>query len=443
MSAAVLSYLLEVTLAWVLLLAFYAIAFRNNANWPAQRYYLLGSWLFGLLLPLLPNVQTVGSIGIDQLPAQVATYVVPVLSDRTPVYADSTLHWSEWMALVWLIGAAVRSVTAGWLLAQHLPRYSSGWPDTVGWFEGYRVVRSVQVASPYAAFRTIYLPASLAQNLEYSALLHEAAHLQRGHHFEQLILLLGTVLFWFHPLIWCYAHQLAAVHEYEADAAVVESVDPRLYGKQLLRATLAPRLVPALFSSPLKRRIMLLTKKDMSHAVGAARWSVLLLLLTGLFVACHTEQEFDEQAWIAEHDARLTSYPPRLDAAFSSGKMWHTLLDTIYQRVNYPEAASAAGQYGHVLLRLDVDETGRVTHYEVPAPQRAADVVSNDLPVHIVTHSKAPDRKALPFNQPNTPLTQEVARMAEHLSSLQFHPATVDGVPTRESLYLNFTFTLE
>ena len=118
-----------------------------------------------------------------------------------------------------------------------------------------------------------YLPTGLDPALEHTALLHEAAHLRHGHFYERLLLIVSCCALWFHSLVWMYARWRGTVHEVEADAAVAREVVVGTCGRQLLHVMLAPRIVPALFSSPLKQRIAMLTRPMPSRSHTYSRIS--------------------------------------------------------------------------------------------------------------------------------------------------------------------------
>jgi hypothetical protein len=189
---------------------------------------------------------------------------------------------------------------------------------------------------------------------------------------------------------------------------------------------------------------MYLTNPVLSQRFGPVRWAALTVLLAGLFLACNKQESaFNEQAWVASVDATITEYPPRLTPGYSIGSMWHTLLDTIYQEVSYPEAARAQGLYGSVLLKMDIDKNGKATYAPIPAQPRPSGEVGNDLPVKIITYSESTSKQELDREQTVTPLIQEVERMATYLSNIKWQPASKNGIPVEGSLYITFQFAFE
>ena len=79
----------------------------------------------------------------------------------------------------------------------------------------------------------------LAENGE-AIVLHEKAHLRLRHSFDLLVTDLAGCLQWFNPAMWLLRRELRAIHEYEADEAVLDSgVDARQYQLLLIRGKAA------------------------------------------------------------------------------------------------------------------------------------------------------------------------------------------------------------
>ncbi len=435
MSTELTTYLLELTLVWTILLAYYYSTLRHNKQWPLRRCYLIGSWLLGLCLPLLPTLYTLGGEVSRQLPTQVLRYFAPPTTGVGAASSSgSPTDWSTYLLGVWLVGAASCLLVVFIRLAAHLrPR-----PLQVEWSAGFRIVRSTQVTTPYTAFCTIYLPHDLAPELERTALLHEAAHLRRGHHYEQLLLTVGACALWFHPLAWYYLHLLTTVHEYEADGEVVRTIPLGTYGRQLLQTTLAPHTVPALFSSPLKQCIAMLTQPN-SSSINMKQWTSLLMLVGGLLLACSEVVRLAPT--VPAVTLQDTYEPPVLRGKPDTVDATRHLVGTIYGQIRYPDAAREAGETGTVYTMQLLDAAGKPdisgTIDELPEGATALEVV-------IVGYSDAKARVDYPVGEGGTdPLIEEALRTVGLLGQIGFEPARVDGEPVATTLYYAFTFSLE
>lgn len=110
---------------------------------------------------------------------------------------------------------------------------------------------------------------------------HERAHIRLGHSFDLLVTDLLSCLQWFNPAIWLLRQELRAIHEYEADEAVLRSgVDARRYQMLLVKKAAGERWYSVANSfnhSKLKNRITMMLRKRSSRWAGARALFVLPL----------------------------------------------------------------------------------------------------------------------------------------------------------------------
>ena len=432
--------LIEATLVWLVLLLFYALAFRGNRQWAAHRRFLLFALALGAVLPLLPSVQLGGSVAAARLPADLLSFVVPAgVGEASAAPATvATFGWPEVLLVIYGMGFLVGIGVAVYRLALLLRPVAQKEER----HHGFRVVRSSSVRSPYAAFGTIYLPARLDPELECAALLHEAAHLRAGHPYERLAVLLVCLLLWFHPLPWLYARLLARVQEFEADAAVIGRLPIRDYGRQLLRATQAPSLVPALFSSPIKERITMLIQSNNTRRFRAAHWTVLLLLLASLFVACAGDAVTDELAPIGEAKVfNLEMLQHDENAPKPTNAEYPTFLHGIYSTIRYPEQDRNGGVVGTVAVEVSLSSEGEITAVKTELAGREGRAEVEDLVVTGYADRGAAADFAEVVADDAHGLHEEVDRAIREIG--KFKPATENGVAIPSTLIFDVKFNLE
>lgn len=436
MTPDILEYLLRATVIWTVLLAYYFVSGRRE-GFRFQRILLLGGWLFGLLVPLLPALPVGSSLPVMSLPT--ASYVAPVfVAQAGEVAVENSWNLLDALPWIYLLGVIVfgARTLVQWRFVQQCLR--GGKRST---YAGYPVVRSGLVRSPFAARGCVFLPEQMPDAaLENTALLHETSHLRARHHYDKIILNLGCIVLWFHPLTWAFQRLLATVHEYEADAAVLQSVPARTYGLQLLHFSLGPTGSLGLFSSPLQKRINMIIDKKPKRSIRFLPLFTLCLLLLGLVVAC---SDVAEEIVLTTTEEAVNVNDP---AYFRYGEeppgetSVKAFLTDMYKTVRYPYEARESATEGDFRVSAVVDVNGKLQDYEVSP----------------ISADERKDGKALEqivvVGYPTTPLTTD-RKHPESLSreSLltvirnldKFRPASVEGRPTPMQFTVDFIFKLE
>lgn len=96
-----------------------------------------------------------------------------------------------------------------------------------------------KITSPFSFFNTVFVPAKLPTESLELILLHEYAHVNLCHSWDRLLSELVVALAWYSPFTWVLKKHLIEVHEFQADAKVLEkSTKPSEYQLFLLQFTL-------------------------------------------------------------------------------------------------------------------------------------------------------------------------------------------------------------
>ena len=152
--------------------------------------------------------------------------------------------------------------------------------------DGTVLVRVPQAVAPFSWGRYIVVSETGSADCEREILLHERAHVRLRHSADLLLTDLAGSLQWFNPAMWLLRRELRAIHEYEADRAVLESgVDPRDYQLLLIKKAVGGRWYSVANSfnhSKLKNRITMMLRKKSSRWTGAKALFVLPLAAAAL-----------------------------------------------------------------------------------------------------------------------------------------------------------------
>ena len=192
--------------------------------------------------------------------------------------------------------------------------------------DGSVLVRTDRAVTPFSWGRYIVMSGKdLAENGD-AILLHERAHLRLRHSLDLIVTDVAGCLQWFNPAMWLLRRELRAIHEYEADEAVLESgVDARDYQLLLIRKAAGGRWYSVANSfnhSKLKNRITMMLRKRSSRWAGAR--VLLLLPLMGAALGA-----FAEIAYVFPED-KVTKEKPGIrirGVKSSSGKEPLVLVD--------------------------------------------------------------------------------------------------------------------
>lgn len=286
-----LQYLLNMTAIWLLSLLVFDLFLRKESFHSYNRLYLLITLLTGMLLPLwslqesdIVYITKISEPAIENVSAVKKTIVQSTVAETTTDYGRLLFY------------AYATGVVIGVLLLLkevftivRLYRKGDKTKDGV-----WTIIETGKSHSPFSAFRYVFI----SNKQDYSndelrmILSHEEQHGHALHFIDLTIFQVTKTLCWFNPLVYIYHNRLLIVHEYQADAAVDKA--PAEYGRFLIEQALlspAPSLSHSFNRSPIKNRIMMLTRKTSTLAQSKRAIAIPLLLVC---VLCFTKNAFSD-----------------------------------------------------------------------------------------------------------------------------------------------------
>ncbi len=229
---------------------------------------------------------------------------------EAPVAADVPhLPWREAAAWLWLFGAVcvlgrtLRSICAVRRIIR-AGRHERQADGTV-------LVRAAHETAPFSWGRYIVLTERDLRENGATILCHERAHARLHHSADLLFCDLICCLQWFNPALWLLRADLRAIHEYEADEAVLESgADARAYQMLLIKKAVGERWYSVANSfnhSNLKNRITMMIQ--MRSPRWAAAKALLLLPLIGVALGAFAETVYVAPAPVSEPTVQPQAAP--------------------------------------------------------------------------------------------------------------------------------------
>lgn len=283
-----LQYIINSTAIWLTGLIVFDIFLRREAMHGYNRLYLLIILMAGALVPLW-------SWGYDSVIYSNATG--RPIAEQTAAMREALVSgseqelmgWEQWLRIIYLSGVAVFSLLLLKDLVIILRMYRNGDKSKDG---TWTIIETGKSMSPFSAFRMVFISSKEHYTQEELAMIlaHEEQHGHLLHFIDVLIIRLFQILFWFNPMIYLLEQRLLLVHEYQADLAVENH--PTEYGRFLVEQSVlntAPVLAHSFIRSPLKKRILMLTRKTTTLARGKQLLIAPVLMLSLL---CFTKNAF-------------------------------------------------------------------------------------------------------------------------------------------------------
>lgn len=276
-------YILQSSVCLAVLFLFYSILLSRETFYRYNRVVLLVLIPLSFLLPLChvplftesENVAASTAVVLDNL--SVLNYVIdetetPAAPVPIALVAAIVIYWAGVTFFI------VRYIVT---IVRLLRLMKSGRRVTDD--EGRQIIVLPRSIAPFSWFDRIVLSEADYATHNREILLHESAHIHKRHSFDLLAADLCSWLQWFNPAAWLLKRELQTVHEYEADAEVLDQgIDARQYQLLLIKRSVGSKFycVTNHFNhNKLNKRITMMLKKKSSRK---ATWKYLYVIPVAL-----------------------------------------------------------------------------------------------------------------------------------------------------------------
>ena len=303
---------------------------------------------------------------------------------RLAVQADSSINWVSALTLIYMAGVIIClfRVAIGVLSSEILCHRRS---RTLA--DGSRLVITDRYYAPFSWRNYIVISRKDYEANGAMIITHEQAHVRHHHSFDLILAQLFCAFQWFNPAAWMLKRSLLEVHEFEADASVLDSgFDERRYQICLVRAALQGSFATTtnnFANCSTKKRIVMMNR----HSTNPwARLRVLLMLpavALSVTVASAGNQDIKgaEKAvsiqvvdankpdslvtWQVEPEEEPDDVFMVVDEGpeFPGGTM--ALLEHLAKTIKYPQNCRDEKIQGRVLVSFIVEKDGSLSGFEV------------------------------------------------------------------------------
>jgi len=296
-----LIYDVKVTLLIFVFYAFYRVLIAKETFHRLNRLIILSTATLSLILPIfaitLHKTVVVQAISAEAPAAQSA--VTEGHAVTTPLLSAVTSPdiWTTIIAVVFLAGAIF---TLGhFLFSLFKLRQLISQCHQYPYKDGATIAVSDRPVSPFSWMHTIVLSQSDYEDHDEALLAHEMGHIRNHHSMDVMFMELLSVIQWFNPVVWMLRDELRAIHEYEADQAVLsQGFNAIQYLHLLIRKAVGESgysLTNGISHSTLKKRVNMITKKKSSRIKWIKVLYILPVVAASLVATAKTETDYQYQ----------------------------------------------------------------------------------------------------------------------------------------------------
>ena len=324
-----------------------------------------------MLLPLLHitlthpsavnEAVTAGTTYITTLPAIVVT-----AETKAPLFTWSNvlvgIYWAG--VVVMLLFLLIQTVQMCLLMRGGL-RHTDN--------QGNTVILKDDVKAPFSIFHYIVMSVEDYEHYRQNILTHEQEHIRLAHTYDLLLLEAVKVLQWFNPFVWLLETDLKAIHEYQADEAVInQGIDAKQYQQLLVVKAVGNRLQPFannLRRGSLKKRIIMMYQKKSNRWMMLKALFILPATCFALYAFATPKADVTEpQTKTVQQKKETPKEDPVYDvvennAQFKGGEA--AMYKFITENMKYPQIAIANKKQGRMKVQVLVEKDGTLSDYKI------------------------------------------------------------------------------
>ena len=350
------NYLIELSVIHTALILGYWLFLRKERQYAIMRFYLIGSTILALTIPLLK----LSGLLFGGEETMMTVWLAPMPLGTAIVAPTSEL--SIWSQL--LIGICVSTsvfflfkLISGALYLILLEQKSSHEK-----FNGLYIRRAPNIDGSFTFFNWIFISDQIGKDQrEYDMILkHEKAHVSLGHSYDLMFFELFKVCFWYLPSTWFMLKEIKKIHEYQADACALKTCNVDQYSSILISSILKSNGL-SLASSFHDGLIFKRLKAMKQQAKKVSPWKLGLLgslsVILLVVFACNEDtgqkakDSADQNGEVFTVVEELPQYPGGMDALYKY----------VAGALKYPKQARTLGVEGRVNVQFVIEKDGSIT----------------------------------------------------------------------------------
>lgn len=369
-------YLVKVFVISLILYSYYHFCLRNRLmhNW--NRFFLLAVFFASIVIPFIELPAFFSAVQTLQL-------VIPVdfISNGTNIIftAGAIRHnpITPQQAIMFIyVGICFLLALSLLISLLRLTRHIIHAGKTAG--HSVVIVNSNLKNTPFSFFRYIFWNYEIEMNSTngMQIMQHEMVHVRQLHSLDRLLVNMLMILFWINPVFWLVRKELFLVHEFIADDQSVKNKDADEFARMLLTAAFPVQyttIANHFFTSPIKRRLFMLTQQQKTRFGYMSRLlalPVLLLLVAAFSIkdqlkpAAHPQPKMVRQEGGEKFAGTTQIVKDTVKASFPGGEAaWAKYISReVYKRI---DSLQEAGKQGTAEVMFVVHEDGSLSDLKI------------------------------------------------------------------------------
>jgi beta-lactamase regulating signal transducer with metallopeptidase domain len=271
-----LIYLLQVNLYLLLFYFFYFVILRNETFFKMNRFYLVGSALFSLIIPAM-KAEWVKDLFITEKVQEFTqsvthTVITPGIERLNVATVSPDQPWlttTEWLWLIYIMVSLV-------FLINFLRKL-------------YKVNRAFKMKLKGRAF-SFFGRIVVDEELEGKETIvkHELVHARQWHSADVIFFEIFLAINWFNPIAYLYRNAIKNIHEFIADDSAASTLEDRSAYALLLVSnvfnTQPQKLTNNFFNQSLLKRRIIMLHKTKSRKVAILKYGLSVPLFAGMLI---------------------------------------------------------------------------------------------------------------------------------------------------------------
>ena len=282
----------KVAIALAVFYMFYRLLLSKDTFHRFNRIVLIGTSALSFILPLC--IITVRKTVTIPAPVQ-QSFDFPISAGGTamPTIEATTPWWPAALCALFATGAICILIHT--LVSIIKIRQIIRGGECIEIEGGEKIIVTETDTAPFSWMKYIVISRADYEGGYTQILTHEKAHIALRHSFDILFVDMITCFQWFNPAIWMLKSDLRAIHEFEADDAVLRSgANVKEYQYLLIRKAVGKSgysVANSFNHSTLKQRITMMSNKKSSRM---SAWKALYIIpLVGISLAATAETKLD------------------------------------------------------------------------------------------------------------------------------------------------------